>query len=183
MLQERRLIKFALAAVQGGEDAALSEIKSRDLSGLLIRKMSINDFEQVIDIDQKSFSLPWPPRTFQFEITENSASRCWVADLNGKVIAIMVAWLIIDELHIATFATHPEFRNQDVGKKLLLHTLRLARAEGVVRSFLEVRESNDVAINMYKNFGFVEDGVRKEYYKDNNEGAILMSLNDLSQLK
>lgn len=153
-----------------------------DLSGFIIRKMIMNDFEQVIDIDQKSFSLPWPPRTFQFEITENSASRCWVADLNGKVIGIMVAWLILDELHIATFATHPEFRNQDVGKKLLLHTLRLARAEGVARAILEVRESNEVAIKMYKSFNFVEDGVRKEYYKDNNENAVLMSLNELDNL-
>lgn len=147
-----------------------------------IRKMILGDLEQVVAIDQTSFSLPWPPRSFQFELSDNPASRCWVIELDEKIVAMIVSWLILDELHVATIATHPEFRRQGIGKKLLLHALKSARSEGVNRSFLEVRKSNEAAINMYKSFGFVEDGVRKEYYKDNNEDAVLMSLNDLSQL-
>src|SRR5690606_11661158 len=150
----------------------------------------------VVAIDQVSFSLPWPARSFQFELTDNPASRCWVIEkrpaglnvshnlnegtcgtVNHQIVAMIVSWLILDELHIATIATHPEFRRQGIGKKLLTHALKSAREEGVIRSFLEVRETNETAINMYKSFGFVEDGRRKEYYKDNHEDAILMTLN------
>lgn len=145
-----------------------------------IRRMTVSDLEQVVAIDQASFSLPWPARSFQFELTDNPASRCWVVDLDDKVIAIMVAWLIVDEIHIATFAIHPDFRKQGIGKKLLLHTLKSAKAEGAVTSFLEVRESNIVAQEIYRKFGYVESGRRNGYYKDNDEAAILMSLERLN---
>ncbi|NOH01577.1 MAG: ribosomal protein S18-alanine N-acetyltransferase [Chloroflexi bacterium] len=145
--------------------------------------MTLNDLEQVVAIDQVSFSLPWPPRSFQFELTDNQASRCWVVEGDGRVIAMIVSWLILDELHIATIATRPEHRRRGIGKRLLLHALLAARKEGAVKSFLEVRESNVIARKMYRDFGFVEDGRRKEYYKDNNEDAILMTLNDLERLQ
>lgn len=144
-----------------------------------IRKMTLDDLEQVVAIDQVSFSLPWPPRSFQFELTDNEASRCWVTDLDGRIIAVLVGWFIVDEFHIATIATHPEFRGQGVGRHLLLHVLGSAREEGAIRVFLEVRESNLIALKMYRDFGFVEDGRRAKYYKDNGEDAILMSLDHL----
>jgi ribosomal-protein-alanine N-acetyltransferase len=153
--------------------------KAGDFAGLVIRKMTLKDLEQVVAIDQISFSLPWPARSFQFELTDNEASRCWVADLDGRVIAMLVGWFIVDELHVATIATHPEFRGNGIGSKILLHALYSAKEEGAVKSFLEVRESNEVAKNMYRSFGFVEDGRRREYYKDNGEDAILMSLDHL----
>ncbi len=145
----------------------------------VIRKMTLDDFDQVVAIDQISFSLPWPARSFRFELTDNPASRCWVVELDGRVVAMLVGWFIVDELHIATIATHPEFRGQGIGRDLLSHALRSAREEGAVKSFLEVRESNEVAQKMYRSFGFVEDGRRSEYYKDNAEDAILMSLDHL----
>lgn len=144
-----------------------------------IRKMTLDDLEQVVAIDQVSFSLPWPPRSFQFELTDNEASRCWVADLDGRIIAVLVGWFIVDEFHIATIATHPEFRGQGIGRRLLLHVLSSAKEEGAIRAFLEVRESNLIALKMYRDLGFVEDGRRVKYYKDNGEDAILMSLNHL----
>lgn len=145
----------------------------------VIRKMTLEDLEQVVAIDQLSFSLPWPARSFQFEVTDNEASRCWVADLDGRVIAMLVGWFIVDELHVATIATHPEFRGQGIGREILLYALRAAKEEGAIKSFLEVREGNEVAQNMYRSFGFVEDGRRMGYYKDNGEDAILMSLDHL----
>lgn len=143
------------------------------------RRMTLDDLEQVVAIDQISFSLPWPARSFQLELTDNPVSRCWVADLDGRVIAMLVAWFIVDEIHIATIATHPDFRRQGIGRNLLLHVLRSAKEEGALTSFLEVRESNLAAIEMYRQFGFVESGKRAGYYKDNNEDAILMSLGSL----
>ena len=142
----------------------------------VIRKMTLDDLEQVVAIDQASFSLPWPARSFQYELTDNLASRCWVTEMDGRVIAMLVAWFIVDELHVATLATHPEFRAQGIGRSLLLHVLGSAKEEGALKSFLEVRESNTVAINLYRSFGFEEDGRRLDYYKDNGEDAILMTL-------
>src|SRR5512138_2147825 len=109
---------------------------------LIIRKMTLEDIPAVIDLDHKSFSLPWPERSFRFEITENPASRCWVADLDGKVVGMIVVWLIVDEAHVATLATHPDYRRQGIGKSLLAHALLRLRAEGARSSFLEVRAGN-----------------------------------------
>jgi ribosomal-protein-alanine N-acetyltransferase len=147
---------------------------------LLIRKMILADLEQVVAIDQVSFTLPWPARSFQFELTDNIASRSWVAESDGRILGMIVLWLIVDEVHIATIATHPDFRRQGIGKKMLIHALASVRAEGAQRAFLEVRAGNTLAQEMYRKFGFVEDGRRPRYYKDNNEDAILMSLKSLA---
>lgn len=162
--------------------SSISQINFGSLSGLIIRKMTEADIEQVIAIDQASFSLPWPPRSFHYEVNENRVARPWVAEVDGRVAAMLVGWLIVDELHIATIATHPEFRGRGIGRRLLIHGLLAASDEGVTRAFLEAREGNAAAIQMYRDLGFEEDGRRKEYYKDNGEDAILMSLNDLRSL-
>jgi ribosomal-protein-alanine N-acetyltransferase len=146
---------------------------------LLIRKMTLEDVPSVIELDQKSFSLPWPERSFRFELTANPASRCWVAELDGKLVGMIVVWLIIDEAHVATIATHPDFRRQGIGTKLLSHALRNMMDEGARSSFLEVREHNLGAQEMYRKFGYEASGRRPRYYKDNNEDAILMNLASL----
>jgi len=144
-----------------------------------IRKMTMDDVPAVVDLDQKSFSLPWPERSFRFELTDNPASRCWVAELDGKLIGMVVVWLIVDEAHVATLATHPDFRRQGIGKRLLAHALLRMIEDGARTSFLEVRESNIAAQEMYRKFGYEEAGRRRRYYKDNDEDAILMNLDSL----
>ena len=145
--------------------------------------MALDDLPAVIELDKLSFSLPWPERSFRFELTENTASRCWVAELDGKITGMIVAWLLVDEAHIATLATHPGFRRQGVARNLLTYALRYMSKEGAVTSFLEVRESNTAAQEMYHQFGYEEVGRRKRYYKDTNEDAILMTLNGLEGFK
>jgi len=148
-----------------------------------IRKMTLDDLPQVIEIDQVSFSLPWPERSFRFEITDNPASRCWVVEgEGGRIIGMLVLWLIVDEAHIATIAIHADYRRQGIGQSLLLYALKSAMEEGAISSFLEVRESNLIAQTMYRKYGFVESGKRLHYYKDNDENAILMSAS-LANLK
>ncbi len=142
---------------------------------LEIRRMAEADLPAVIGIDQTSFSLPWPERSFHFELTGNPASRCWVGEFEGRVVTMLVIWMILDEAHVATIATHPDFRHQGFGKQLLVHALKAAVEEGAVRSFLEVREGNLEAQAMYRQLGFIEDGRRPRYYRDNGEDAILMS--------
>jgi len=147
---------------------------------LFIRKMTLEDVPAVVELDQISFSLPWPERSFRFELTDNPASRCWVAEVDGRVVGMLVAWLFVDETHIATIATHPVYRRQGIARKLLAYTLQSAMREGAQSSFLEVRESNVPAQAMYRKFGYEEVGRRKRYYKDNDEDAILMNLEKIN---
>jgi ribosomal-protein-alanine N-acetyltransferase len=150
---------------------------------VVIRRMTLEDVPTVAEIDRSSFSLPWPERSFRFEVTENPASRGWVLEKDGQIAAMLVLWLIIDEAHIATIATHPDFRRQGFGEQILLTALRTAYAEGGRRAFLEVRAGNLAARAMYQKYGFIVDGIRPRYYKDNFEDAILMSLDDLTSLE
>ena len=146
----------------------------------LIRKMTAADVPAVAQLDRLSFSLPWPERSFHFEVSANPASRCYVADLDRQIVGAIVAWLLVDEVHIATIATHPDFRRRGIAQALLAHVLEIAADEGAISSFLEVRESNLGAQALYRKFGYEPTGRRVRYYKDNDEDAILMTLEGLN---
>jgi ribosomal-protein-alanine N-acetyltransferase len=144
-----------------------------------IRRMTVEDVPIVAQLDQLSFTLPWTEHSFHFEVTSNPASRCWVAEHAGGIVGVVVAWLLVDDMHIATIATHPDFRRQGIAQALLAHVLKLGADEGAVSSFLEVRESNLAAQAMYRKLGYEVTGRRPHYYKDNGEDAILMTLENL----
>lgn len=146
---------------------------------LVVRKMTVEDVPAAHEIDVSSFTLPWPERSFRYEVTANPAARCWVAELEGRVVGLLVLWMIVDEAHIASLATHPEFRRLGIAKKLLVKALENAYAEGARTALLEVRAGNETAREMYQKIGFEEVGRRERYYKDNNEDAILMTLHRL----
>jgi ribosomal-protein-alanine N-acetyltransferase len=93
---------------------------------------------------------------------------------------MIVVWLIVDEAHVATLATHPDHRRQGIGRRLLAHVLRHMLQDGARSSFLEVRESNLAAQEMYRKFGYEVKGRRRHYYRDNDEDAILMNLDSLN---
>ena len=148
----------------------------------VIRLMTLEDVPAVHEIDTLSFSLPWPERSFRFELTENPVTRGWVAEVDGRVAAMLVLWFIVDEAHIATIAVHPDYRRQGIGEQVLLHALLAVYDEGARRAFLEVRAGNAAAQAMYVKYGFIVDGRRPKYYRDNDEDAILMSLEGLNNL-
>jgi len=148
-----------------------------------IRRMELDDVPAVVVLDRLSFTLPWPERSFRFELTSNPASRCWVYELDGRIIGMIVAWLLVDEAHIATIATHPDHRRRGIARNLLTYALRYMSREGAVTSFLEVRENNMPAQDMYREFGYETVGLRKKYYKDTGEDAILMTLHSLDRFK
>ena len=150
---------------------------------MIYRRMTLEDIPVVHEIDLLSFSLPWPERSFRFEISENPVARGWVAETDGRIVAMLVLWRIIDEAHIATIATHPDFRRQGIGERLMIEALLQARQEGARYAFLEVRAGNLSAQTLYKKYGFITTGVRPRYYKDNDEDAILMDLEDLNSLE
>jgi len=150
---------------------------------IVYRRMTLEDVPVVHQIDLLSFSLPWPERSFRFEISENPVTRGWVAETDRRIVAMLVLWQIIDEAHIATIATLPDFRRQGIGERLLIEALLAAREEGARHAFLEVRAGNLAAQTLYKKYGFITTGVRPRYYQDNNEDAILMDLEDLNILE
>ncbi len=145
------------------------------------RRMQAADIPQVKALDKLSFSLPWPESAFQYEVNENSASRCWVAEIRntpevGSIAAILVLWLIIDEVHIGTLAVHPHYRRKGIAEALMRLGLAEAANEGARAAYLEVRAGNQDAIDLYKKLGFIPVTVRPRYYHDNNEDAVLMNL-------
>ena len=147
-----------------------------------IRRMTVEDIPEVVEIDRNSFALPWTERSFKYEVTENGASRCWVTTVDKQVAAMLVLWVLVDEAHIATIATHPKFRRRGFAKKMLIKSLVSAREEGAKKALLEVRTRHVIAQKIYCDIGFVEVGRRPMYYRDNGEDAVLMTLEDLSGL-
>jgi ribosomal-protein-alanine N-acetyltransferase len=155
-----------------------------NLQGLVhIREMKIDDLAQVHIIDELSFSMPWPLSSYRFELIENPASMLWVAeqDLPGgaRVVGMVVVWMLVDEAHIATIAVHPEARGRGIGRQLLVHSLLESVRQGATRATLEVRIGNQIAQNLYHEFGFRVVGRRPKYYQDNHEDALIMTLFDL----
>jgi len=145
--------------------------------------MTLQDVDAVHRLDVQSFSLPWPQNAFRHEVSENANARCWVAEKleNGasQIAGMIVAWLILDDGHIATLAGDSALRRRGIAACLLAHCLEEVKKEGAQYALLEVRCNNLAAQALYFKFGFTVDGRRKRYYVDTGEDAILMSLHNL----
>lgn len=138
-----------------------------------IEPMRADDMEAVLHIDQLSFPVPWMPTAFTTELSNRSA--CYlVARSNTQVVGFGGAWVIMDEAHITTLAVHPQHRGHRIGERLLLALLEEGIRRRASRATLEVRQNNRAARRLYQKFGFYEAAVRKNYYTDNGENAIVM---------
>jgi ribosomal-protein-alanine N-acetyltransferase len=117
----------------------------------------------------------------------NPASRLLVCEAEiegkGRILGYIGCWFIVDELHISTLAVDQTFRRRGIGKLLLEAVLRHGIEEGAQMVTLEVRESNEPALKLYQKYGFKPVGRRTGYYRDNDEDAILMTLDDVTKLK
>jgi len=140
---------------------------------ITVRRMRAADLEAVEAIDRQSFPLPWPPGSYRVELDSKPHARCWVAEAGGRVVAVLVGWLVVDEYQIATLAVHPDDRRRGAGKALLGAAIEAAAAEGAVRFTLEVRAGNSAALALYHAFGFRIVGVSPRRYAD-GEDAVLM---------
>jgi len=137
-----------------------------------ISKMSLTDFNNIKDILYSDFDDFWNENTFVNEL-ESENSYYLVAKINNDVIGFAGIIPILDEADISNIVVHKNFRNKKIGTLLLEKLLDLAISLNLKNLNLEVRESNLVAITLYKKFGFEECGIRKKYY-NNAENAILM---------
>lgn len=139
----------------------------------LIRKMTGRDLDEIMLIELESFTLPWSRQSYENELSNRYATYM-VADHEGVVAAYGGMWVVADEAHITNVAVAPRYRRQGMGTKVLQALLNTAGQKRVSRIFLEVRASNDAAFKLYSGQGFAPTGVRKQYYSDNDEDAIVM---------
>ena len=139
-----------------------------------IRRMTSEDVRAVMDVEKASFSVPWTEETFQKEMDDNPYAYYYVAEKDGEIIGYCGLWLIIDEAHVTNIAIHPDYRGNKYGERLFRHTCKEAINHGAIQLSLEVRVSNTAAQHMYRKFGMVPGGIRKRYYTDNGEDALVM---------
>jgi ribosomal-protein-alanine N-acetyltransferase len=160
--------------------------------------MTLADVPAVAALEQVAFTLPWSAHAFEYEVRNNPMAHFFVLrprEFNASVVGAdgqMAAgrlgmqlsrpvlgygglWLIVDEGHICTLAVHPAWRGRGLGELLLVGLLECAIALNATVATLEVRASNVVAQNLYRKYGFVRVGLRKGYYADNNEDAVIMT--------
>ncbi|MDD2486225.1 MAG: ribosomal protein S18-alanine N-acetyltransferase [bacterium] len=141
---------------------------------LCIRPLTEDDLEAVCSIEGLSFPTPWPVQSFISDLRRPALATYLVAEQDKKVIGYTGFWLIVDEAHITTLAVHPDYRRRHVAEHLLLQLIDAAQKRGAVWMTLEVRVSNDAAHSLYEKFGFQDIAMRKGYYSDNGEDAIVM---------
>jgi ribosomal-protein-alanine N-acetyltransferase len=142
--------------------------------------MRLDDLEDVLEIEASSFRSNWPRRVFLEELDREWAYidvvRARLPDGGSKVVAYCNYWLVRDEIHLLNIATHPDARRRGHARMLMDHMLEFARRHKCRYVTLEVRRSNQAAIDMYESYGFEAVGIRPKYYVEDREDAIVMTL-------
>jgi [ribosomal protein S18]-alanine N-acetyltransferase len=151
---------------------------------VIIAPATLADLDAIDEIERHSFARPWPRATFEAELTRE-ISRLEVAR-DAVIVGFCNYWIVADpegrsgEVHILAIATHPDHRRLGVGRALLAHALDQGRARSASLATLEVRRGNAPAIALYERAGFRTVHVRRQYYQDNGEDALVM-LTELSR--
>lgn len=148
--------------------------KLKAISKLKIRPMEQTDVDAVLNVDAHSFPKPWPRDIFERELDENDFAHYMVVTDGEVVIGYVGLWLILDEAQITNIAILPEYRGNGIGSLLFKKAIEVSLAKGMLTLSLEVRLSNIAAQRMYRKFGLVPGGIRKNYYTDNGEDAMVM---------
>lgn len=145
-----------------------------------LRRMSPEDVPVVLTVERAAYSGGWPATAFERELTGNRMARYIVLEEAGGGIAGFAGlWLMVDEAHVVTVAVLPEERRRGLGRLLVHGLVDLAIEHGMSVATLEVRESNEAARALYREYGFYEVGERKRYYSDNRENAVIMTTEEL----
>lgn len=135
----------------------------------------------VLAIEKASQTAPWSEPSFRNEV-DHKDGLFLVALLEGRVVGFAGAWILVDEAHVTNVAVDPERRRAGIGRRLVRALLLGCKERGATCATLEVRAGNEPAIGLYESFGFVRAGVRKKYYPDNREDAVVMWLHGLDGL-
>ncbi len=140
-----------------------------------IRLATIEDAKEMAQTEILCFADPWSQEDFEKEIAQNHVALYVIAEVEGKVIGHAGVWIVVDQGFITNIAVRPTFRRQKIGGSLLKHMLEDSIKKGVTEHTLEVRASNQGAINLYEKFDFKAVNIRKKYYENNGEDAIIMN--------
>jgi ribosomal-protein-alanine N-acetyltransferase len=146
------------------------------LPRLRFRRMLPADLARVVEIEKDVFRHPWSP-----QLLERELSHAWSTVLLavedrpcGEVVGFVVFWLVHDEVHVLNIATAVEARRRGVGRALMEEATESGRRRGATLATLEVRRSNEAALELYRSLGYRQAGVRVNYYSDEGEDAIVM---------
>lgn len=144
------------------------------MSDIIIREMIEEDIDQVLEIEKEAFETPWSREAFVLELVKNQLARYIVAEKDGKIVGYGGLWLILDEGHITNIAVSSSYRGQGIGNLLVERLIEICEERGINNMTLEVRKSNLVAQSLYKKYDFIDCGIRKGYYTDTKEDAVIM---------
>jgi [ribosomal protein S18]-alanine N-acetyltransferase len=139
--------------------------------------MELKDIDDVLKIEHASFTAPWSRQAFINELTTNRFAMYIVIEDGERVVGYCGVWVIVDEAHITNIAILPEYRGRKLGEALLTQVMELTKLMGAVKMTLEVRISNYVAKSLYHKLGFKDGAIRRGYYTDNQEDALVMWVN------
>jgi ribosomal-protein-alanine N-acetyltransferase len=148
------------------------------IPAIFITRMRQEDVPSVMQVELQCFTAPWSENAYRTELN-NPCAEYYVAWSAGRLVGYVGMWFILDEVHITTIGVAADMRGKRVGERLLVRALDASREREARRVTLEVRKSNSVAISLYKKYGFREAAVRRGYYSDNGEDALIMWVDDL----
>lgn len=146
-----------------------------ETTGITVRTPGPEDLSAVVDMENRCFGDPWARHALEQELLPDRLRLPLVAEIAGRVVGYLMAWKIVDQLHILNIAADPDFRRQGVGTALLAAAVARAQKMRMIEITLEVRDSNREAQAFYLRHGFVARGRRPGYYVDNGEDAIIMT--------
>lgn len=145
------------------------------------RRMCQNDADEIAQIEEKTFAMPWSRKDFWTEAINDNAvyvvgvlESAFEGTVNKKIVAYAGAWISFEEAQVTNVAVHPDYRGNGFGEKLFSALIDEVKLRGVTAITLEVRPSNEPAIKLYEKFGLRSVGRRKGYYLDNDEDALIM---------
>jgi ribosomal-protein-alanine N-acetyltransferase len=153
------------------------ELDTRPAPGpdrLSIAPMAASDISAVTRIEKASFSTVWPSDAFFNELSTNKLAHYFVGRLGDDIVAYGGIWVILEDSHVTTLAVDPAYRGKRFGEVMLLRLVDEALERGAAWMTLEVRESNTVAQQLYRKYGFTTVTMRRGYYSDDNESALVM---------
>lgn len=141
----------------------------------IIERMSAQDLSQILEIENVSYPSPWHKHIFELELKRPRTLQL-VSKSDEKVLGYLIAWMLYDEIHILNVAVHPDFRRNGIAEQLINFTIEHFTVKGAQRVILEVRVNNAAAQKLYEKLGFKAFRIRKQYYTDTGEDALVMSL-------
>ena len=143
---------------------------------LVFRNLTETDILNVVALEKKVFSDSWTKQSI-YDTYCQSQAFVIVAESDGELVGYCIVYYVLDEGEIARIAVDENVRRKGVGRGLLDYVCKCCEEKQILQLLLDVRESNTAARAFYKQYGFVEDGVRKNFYEQPRENAILMSKN------